>query len=51
MKGHHRVLGWVLLPLSSSWIIIIIRLYIALNRTPDIDLVVGGSTQVLGSRL
>ena len=28
---------WVLPPLSNSWIIIIIWLYIALNRTPNID--------------
>ena len=30
-------LGWVLDPLSNSWIIIIIWLYIALNTTPNID--------------
>ena len=39
---HHypaqtRCLHWVLPPLSNSWIIIIIWLYIALNRTPNID--------------
>ena len=34
---------WKLRPLSNSWIISIIRLYIALNRTPNIDC--GGSTQ------
>ena len=28
---------WVLPPLSNSWIIVIIWLYIALNRTPNID--------------
>ena len=28
---------WVLPPLSNSWIMIIIWLYIALNRTPNID--------------
>ena len=28
---------WVLPPLSNSWIISIIWLYIALNRTPNID--------------
>ena len=28
---------WVLPPLSNSWIIIIIWLYTALNRTPNID--------------
>ena len=44
-------LGWVLPPLSSSWIIIIIWFYIALNRTPNIDCYwVGGSTQGLGLR-
>ena len=31
------IIGWVLPPLSNSWIIIIIWLYIALNRTPNID--------------
>ena len=31
-----RVKGWVLAPLSNSWIISIIW-YIALNRSPDID--------------
>ena len=30
-------LGWILPPLSNSWIIDIIGLYIALNRTPNID--------------
>ena len=29
--------AWVLPPLSNSWIISIIGLYIALNRTPNID--------------
>ena len=28
---------WVLPPLSNSWIIIILWLYIALDRTPNID--------------
>ena len=28
---------WVLPPLSNTWIIVIIWLYIALNRTPHID--------------
>ena len=28
---------WVLPPLTNSWIIIMISLYIALNRTPNID--------------
>ena len=32
-----RGVGWVLPPLSNSWIINIIWLYIALNRTPNID--------------
>ena len=31
------VLGSVLPSLSNSWILIIIGLYIALNRTPNID--------------
>ena len=30
-------LGWVLPPLSNSWIITVLWLYIALNRTPNID--------------
>ena len=30
-------LGWVLPPLSNSWIILILWLYVALNRTPNID--------------
>ena len=30
-------IGWVLSPLSNSWIMIIIWLYIALNRTTNID--------------
>ena len=29
--------GWVLPPLSNSWIIIIKGLFIALNRTPNIN--------------
>ena len=42
-------LGGVLHPLSNSWIIIIIWLYIALNRTANIDCYLGGgSTQGLG---
>ena len=43
-------LGWVLPPLSNSWIIliVIILLYIALNRTPNIDSYWGGSTHWLG---
>ena len=35
--GSFRDLGWALPPLSNSWIISIIWLYIALNRTPNID--------------
>ena len=35
----------VLSPLSNSWIVIIIGLHIALNRTPNIDCYWGGSTQ------
>ena len=35
-------LGWVLRPPSNSWIIIVIGLYIALNRTPNIDCYLGG---------
>ena len=34
---------WVLPPFSHSWIIIIIWLYIALNRTPNIDCYWGGA--------
>ena len=30
-------LPWVLPPVSNSWKIVIIGLYIALNRTPNID--------------
>ena len=30
-------LGWVLPPLSNSWIMTVIWLYIALNRTPNVD--------------
>ena len=33
---------WVLPPLSNSWIILIIWLYIALNRTPNMDCYWGG---------
>ena len=43
-------LSWVLPPLSNSWIIAIIWLYIALNRTPNIACYWGGgggSTQGL----
>ena len=29
--------AWVLPPLSNSWLLIIVWLYIALNRTPNID--------------
>ena len=34
---HKKGLGWVLPPLSNSWMIFIVWLYIALNRTPNID--------------
>ena len=37
MDGTIQGVGWVLPPLSNSWIITIIWLYIALNRTPNID--------------
>ena len=42
-KGQSRVEGfsvikvWVLPPFSNSWIIIIAGLFIALNRTPNIE--------------
>ena len=36
---------WVLPPLSNSWRIIIIGLYLALNRTPNIDFYWGGEGQ------
>ena len=32
-----RYIGWILPRLSNSWIILIVWLYIALNRTPNID--------------
>ena len=35
----------VLPPLTNSWIIIIIGLYVALDMTPNIDCYWGGSTQ------
>ena len=43
-------LGWVLPPLSNSWIINILWLYIAVNRTLNIDFYGGrgGSTQGFG---
>ena len=41
-------IGWVLPPRSNSWIINVIWLYIALNRTPTIDCYWGGSTQSRG---
>ena len=34
-------------PLSNSWIVSIIWVYIALNRTPNIDCYWGGSTQAI----
>ena len=40
IKGLHGVvegMRWALAALSNSWIIIILWLYIALNRTPNID--------------
>ena len=44
--------GWVLSPLSNSWIISIIWLYIALTMTLNIDCYWGGSTQgIEASRL
>ena len=46
--------GWVLPPVSNSWIISIIWLYIALNRTPNIDCYWGGGggcIQDLGLRV
>ena len=44
-----RALGWVQCPLSNSWTIFIIWLYIALKRTPNKDCYWGrGSTQALG---
>ena len=42
------VLGWILPPLRNSWTINIIWLYLALNRTPNMDCYWGGSAQVLG---
>ena len=47
-------LRWVLPPLSNSWMMIIIWLYIGLNRTPNIDCYwVGAVLKVygLGSRV
>ena len=41
------MIEWVLPPLSNSWIMNIIWLYIALNRTPSIDCYWGGSTQMI----
>ena len=42
----------VLPPLTNSWIIIIVRLYIAFNRTPNIDCYwVGAVPKVSGHRL
>ena len=35
-------------PLTNSWIIIVIWLYLALNRTPNIDCYLAGSTQYVG---
>ena len=33
----NKVIGWVLPPLSNSWILTITWLYIARTRTPNID--------------
>ena len=41
------MIAWVLPPLSNSWIIVIIWLYVALNRTPNVDCYWGGSTQII----
>ena len=40
--GSYWFMFWVLPPLSNSWIRIIIWLYIALNRTPNVDCYCGG---------
>ena len=37
VRGGLGIRGWILPPLSNSCIIIIMWLYIALNRTPYID--------------
>ena len=37
-----RDVDWVLPPLSNSWILVIIWLYLALNRTRNIDCYSGG---------
>ena len=36
-QEYKCLIGWILPPPSNSWIIIITWLYIALNRTPNID--------------
>ena len=36
IEAFFKLLGWVLPPLSNSWIIFIVYLYIALNMTPSI---------------
>ena len=41
-------LGWVLPPLSNSWIMSIIQLYIALSRTPNIDCYWGVLLRAMG---
>ena len=52
LRFRMQGLFWVLPPLSNSWIIIIIWIYIALNRTPNVDCYwVGGSTQGLLLRI
>ena len=51
METAIQGLGWVLPPLSNSGIISIIWLYIALNRTPNIDRYwVGAVPKVSGLR-
>ena len=42
---------WVLHPLSNSWIKMITWLYIALNRTPNIDCYWGGAVPNLNPNL
>ena len=42
---------WMLRPLSNSWIILIIWLYIAVNRTPIIDCYLVGAVPNLGPKL
>ena len=37
LYGTSYIIDWVLPPLSNNWIIVLIWLYMALNRTPNID--------------